>query len=40
MAGMRCDKYFKKGLVNPEKDFNQITGFLKVSINIVAEGDR
>lgn len=28
------------GLVNPQRDFNRITGFLKVSINIVGEGDK
>ncbi|KAM3144321.1 hypothetical protein pb186bvf_003485 [Paramecium bursaria] len=28
------------GLINPQKDFNQITGFIKISINIVGEGDK
>ena len=28
------------GLINPQKDFNKITGFVKMSINIVGEGDK
>jgi hypothetical protein len=28
------------GLINAAKDFNSITGYLKVSINIVGTGDK
>ncbi|CAD8085861.1 unnamed protein product [Paramecium sonneborni] len=28
------------GLINPEKDFNKITGYLKISINIVHDADK
>lgn len=28
------------GLINPEVDFNKLTGYIKVSINLVGEGDR
>ena len=35
-----CLKHKWLGLINPEIDFNKITGFLKFSINIVGEGDK
>lgn len=28
------------GLINPEKDFNKITGYVKVSVNIVGEEEK
>lgn len=28
------------GLINPEIDFNKMTGFLKLSVNIIGEGEK
>lgn len=37
---VRISIYLLQGLINPEKDFNKITGYLKLSINVVHESDK